>query len=221
MLQEFYFGWVTVFSKRKGKEKFLRKWTFFFHRKIVFIVYQSTGFGRYNIDPSSLPTAKQSSPGGKLHNEIHNKICLHMQRTLQTPVCLFPDTSAREGMLSRGWDWGNSEDTEGKVRNASKSFPLTWLSSNFPVELLHLSLPPQSWPEPTVIKEAPLPFWGRSQMCYAFHMLIIHSFNKDLLSPETSKMAEEWVKATLASPQDQSRIITKWWRNHSVQTTEQ
>lgn len=30
MLQEFYFGWVTVFSKRKGQEKFLRKWTIFF-----------------------------------------------------------------------------------------------------------------------------------------------------------------------------------------------
>lgn len=48
--------WVTMFSKKKRKEKFLRKWTSFFHRKRMFIVDQSTGLGRYNIQPSpSLP----------------------------------------------------------------------------------------------------------------------------------------------------------------------
>ena len=94
--------WLSngVLQKERAREIFKEMDHFFFHRKRMFILYQSTDFERYNIHPSSLPTAKQSSSGGKLHNEIHNKTCLHMQRTLQTPVCLFPDTSAREGMLS-------------------------------------------------------------------------------------------------------------------------
>lgn len=122
---------------QKEKKQILKEMDHFCHgRKKMFIVYQSASFGKYDIHPSpSLPIARQSSAGGKLHNERHNKTCLHMQRTLRTLVCCW----VKEGVLclSRG----KSKDTEGKVRNANRTHqPLTGLSSSRPAEPLHLVL---------------------------------------------------------------------------------
>lgn len=108
----------------------------------MFIVYQSASFGKYDIHPSpSLPIARQSSAGGKLHNERHNKTCLHMQRTLRTLVCCW----VKEGVLSLSRDRdrgrGKSKDTEGNVRNANRTHQLlTGLSSSRPTEPLRLVL---------------------------------------------------------------------------------
>lgn len=71
---------------------------------------QHPSFGRCDTHPSpSLPSP--SSPGGTFHNWKHSKTCLHMQRMLQIPVCLFPRGSPA---LSHG---EGAEDTMVRVRN--------------------------------------------------------------------------------------------------------
>lgn len=118
-----------MFSKKKRKEKFLRKWTSFFHRKRMFIVDQSTGLGRYNTQPSpSLPPPNNQALVENCTTRciikpahICKEYCKHRYvcfQTLQLGKACF--LTAKMG--------GSSEDTEGRVRNSNKAFPPLGLS---------------------------------------------------------------------------------------------